>query len=116
MNGITGIVTTLNEESNICDVIASLRRVCNEVVVVDSLSSDRTVALAEQCGAKVVRQAYLGDGIQKNVALDYVSNLWVLSLDADERLSDELVDFINGIDLSRYPISRTFNVGINFNF
>ncbi len=100
MNGITGIVTTLNEESNICDVIASLRRVCNEVVVVDSLSSDRTVALAEQCGAKVVRQAYLGDGIQKNVALDYVSNLWVLSLDADERLSDELVDFINGIDLS----------------
>lgn len=100
MNGITGIVTTLNEGSNICDVIASLRRVCNEVVVVDSLSSDRTVALAEQCGAKVVRQAYLGDGIQKNVALDYVSNLWVLSLDADERLSDELVDFINGIDLS----------------
>ena len=99
MNSISGIITTLNEEQNICDAIASLRQVCNEVVVVDSLSSDRTVELARQCGAIVVSQPYLGDGIQKNVALDYVKNRWVLSLDADERLTDDLVAFINSTDL-----------------
>lgn len=103
MKQISGIITTLNEEKNIVDAIRSLQQVCDEVVVVDSLSSDHTVDLARQAGAKVVLQSYLGDGIQKNVALAHVKNLWVLSIDADERLTPELVDFINRTDFETTP-------------
>ena len=98
---ISGIITTLNEEQNIAQAIASLQQVCDEVIVVDSLSTDATVDIARQCGAIVVEQAYLGDGIQKNVALNHIHNLWVLSIDSDERLSDELVRFIRSTDLEQ---------------
>lgn len=100
---ISGIITTLNEEANIRDAIRSLQQVCDEVVVVDSLSSDRTADMAREAGARVVMQPYLGDGIQKNVALQYVKNLWVLSIDADERLTPELVDFIRSTDFEHTP-------------
>ncbi|MBQ9638185.1 MAG: glycosyltransferase family 2 protein [Bacteroidales bacterium] len=103
MKAISGIITTLNEEQNIEAAIRSLQRVCNEVVVVDSCSTDRTVEIATACGAKVYTQSYLGDGIQKNVALCYVSNVWVLSIDADERLTDELVRTIEQIDFDTTP-------------
>lgn len=96
---ITGIVTTLNEESNIVECIRSLKLLCDEVIVTDSLSSDSTQLLARDAGARVIAQKYLGDGPQKNVALQYATNDWVLSLDADERLTDELVSVIRGIDL-----------------
>ena len=98
---ISGIITTLNEERNIAEAIRSLQRVCNEVVVVDSNSSDRTVEIAQQLGAKVYLQSYLGDGIQKNVALQYVVNQWVISIDADERLTDELVKWIEQTDFEK---------------
>ena len=100
---ISGIVTTLNEEHHIAQCVASLLQVCDEVVVVDSLSTDRTVEVATAAGAKVYTQAYLGDGIQKNVALQYVKNLWVLSLDADERLTPELVDRIRHTNFDTTP-------------
>lgn len=103
MKQISGIITTLNEEKNIVEAIRSLRQVCDEVVVVDSMSHDRTTELAEQAGAKVVLQPYLGDGIQKNVALAHVKNLWVISIDADERLTPELVDFIMKTDFDNTP-------------
>ena len=103
MKPISGIITTLNEEGNIQEAIRSLQQVCDEVVVVDSMSSDNTVALAEQAGARVVLQPYLGDGIQKNVALKYVKNKWVLSIDADERLTPELVEFIEKTDFEQTP-------------
>ena len=100
---ISGIITTLNEEANIADAITSLQRVCNEIVVVDSESTDRTTEIARSMGAKVYLQRYLGDGIQKNVALQYVTNRWVLSIDADERLSDELVAWILKTDFEKTP-------------
>lgn len=100
---ISGIVTTLNEERNIAECIRSLFQVCDEVVVVDSLSKDRTREIAEAEGARVFTQSYLGDGIQKNVALKHVKNAWVISIDADERLTPELVDFIKNTDLNTTP-------------
>lgn len=96
---ITGIITTLNEAKNIEACIRSLQRVCDEVVVVDSYSKDNTVELAKAAGAKVYVHEYIGDGLQKNLCLPYASNVWVLSIDADERLTDELVDVIQHIDL-----------------
>lgn len=100
---ITGIVITLNESKNIAECIHSLQQVCTEVVVVDSNSTDNTVEIATQHGAKVVSQSYLGDGFQKNVGLDHTDNHWILSIDADERLTDEMVSAINDLDLSSTP-------------
>lgn len=102
-NSITGIVITLNEEANIQECLESLKQVCNELIVVDSGSSDHTIAKAEACGAKVLRQDYLGDGPQKNVALSHCSYSWVLSLDADERITPELAQEINHLNLSQSP-------------
>ncbi len=96
---ITGIVITMNESRNIAACIQSLRQVCDEVIVVDSLSTDDTVELANQAGATTVLQAYLGDGPQKNVGLAYARNSWVLSVDADERLTDGMVEAIRGLRL-----------------
>ena len=103
MKAISGIITTLNEERNIEAAIQSLQQICDEVVVVDSISQDRTAELAKAMGAKVVLQPYLGDGIQKNVALKEVKNDWVVSIDADERLTPELVDFLQNTDLEKSP-------------
>ena len=100
---ISGIITTLNEENNISDCIISLQQVCNEVIVIDSGSNDQTISIAEKVGAKVYHQSYLGDGIQKNVALQYAQNDWVLSLDADERLTPELAKLIEKIDFTSTP-------------
>lgn len=97
---ITGIIITLNEQLNIEECIKNLKQICNEIIVVDSLSSDNTVLIAEENGAKVVKQKYLGDGFQKNVGLDYASNDWILSLDADERMTTEMVEAIKSIDLT----------------
>lgn len=103
MKPVSGIITTLNEERNIEGAIRSLQQVCDEVVVVDSLSTDRTREIAQAAGARVFTQSYLGDGIQKNVALQYVKNLWVLSIDADERLTPELVAKIEATDFEHTP-------------
>lgn len=103
MNNITGIITTLNEESNIVECIRSLQLICNEIVVIDSLSTDKTVELAKEMGAKVYLQAYLGDGIQKNMGIPHAANLWIFHLDADERMTQELADEINKIDLEHTP-------------
>lgn len=96
---ITGVVITLNESKNIESCIQSLKQVCDEIIIVDSNSQDDTKLKAEAMGAKVITQSYLGDGIQKNVGLDYAKNDWILSLDADERLTDEAVTAIQRLDL-----------------
>ncbi|SHE71690.1 Glycosyltransferase involved in cell wall bisynthesis [Modicisalibacter ilicicola DSM 19980] len=99
MANITGVVITLNEAANIEACLASLARVCDELIVVDSGSTDETCRLAERAGARLIKQPYLGDGPQKNVGPAQASHRWVLSLDADERLTDEVVAAIERLDL-----------------
>ncbi len=116
MNAITGIITTLNEEHNIAHCIESLKLICNEIIVVDSISSDKTVDIAKSLGAKVYLQSYLGDGIQKNVGLQYASNQWIFSLDADERITPELAKEINALSLATnnydaYAVKRKNYIG-----
>lgn len=96
---ITGMIITLNEAHNIRECVKSLRQVCAEIIVVDSGSSDNTQEIATDLGAKVYQQAYLGDGPQKNHGLQFASNKWVLSIDADERLSSKMVEVIQKLDL-----------------
>ena len=82
-------IITFNEQSNIARAIESLR-CCDEVVVVDSGSVDRTVEIAQRLGARVVDHPWEGFAKQKNVAAEEASHDWILSLDADESLSEAL--------------------------
>jgi glycosyltransferase involved in cell wall biosynthesis len=99
MAKITGIITTLNEEHHIAEAVKSLFQICNEVIVIDSNSTDQTVAIASSLGAKTYSQSYLGDGIQKNFGIQYATNPWIFSMDADERVSPELVSIIQNLNL-----------------
>ncbi len=90
---ISAAIITLNEERNIVPCIESLQWV-DEVVVVDSLSTDNTKDIATRMGAIVHDQKFLGHVKQKQLAVDHCKNRWVLCLDADERVSDLLRDSI----------------------
>ncbi|MGD9366920.1 MAG: glycosyltransferase family 2 protein [Desulfobacteraceae bacterium] len=97
---ITASIITLNEENNIKDCIESMLTVCDEIIVVDSESNDKTVEISESLGAKVYIQRYLGDGPQKAFGVQYASNDWILSIDADERLEQDMIDRIQSLKLS----------------
>jgi glycosyltransferase involved in cell wall biosynthesis len=83
-------VTTFNEEARLAKCLASARGLVREIVVVDSGSTDGTVAIAEAEGSRVISQDWLGHSAQKQVALDACTQSWVLVLDADEEVSPEL--------------------------
>jgi glycosyltransferase involved in cell wall biosynthesis len=89
MPELSGIVITLNEAANIGACLDSIA-FCDERIVVDCGSTDSTVEIARQKGARVESKAWQGYGPQKNYALSLASGTWVLSLDADERVSAEL--------------------------
>lgn len=93
MPGITGTIIAFNEEDRIAAAIASLS-CCDEVIVVDSESTDRTREVAAALGACVFTRAWNGYSWQKNFAADQAAHDWILSIDADERLSMELADEI----------------------
>jgi glycosyltransferase involved in cell wall biosynthesis len=90
MNMLSVVIITLNEARNLPRCLASVAGIADEVVVLDSFSTDETVAIAEAAGARVVQQAFAGYVAQKNDAVALASHSWVLSLDADEALSEEL--------------------------
>jgi glycosyltransferase involved in cell wall biosynthesis len=88
--GLSVVVITHDEEANIAACLAAVA-FADEIVVVDSGSTDRTVQLAEAAGAKVLRtNDWPGFGPQKNRALVRATHEWVLSIDADERVTPEL--------------------------
>jgi glycosyltransferase involved in cell wall biosynthesis len=82
-------IITLNEAGNLARTLASVR-FADEIVVVDSGSTDRTVEIAKSFGAKVFTEEWKGFARQKNSAIDQCTGMWVLSLDADEELTSEL--------------------------
>ena len=83
-------VVTFNEERNLGRCLASVRDWVDEIVVVDSGSRDGTKAIAGRFDARFEHQDWLGYRDQKNVALRHCNRPWVLALDADEEVSDEL--------------------------
>lgn len=89
MPQLSAIIITRNEAANIAACLQSLA-FCDERIVVDSGSDDDTAALAQENGARVVQHDFNGFGAQKNFALSLAQGEWVLSLDADERISDKL--------------------------
>lgn len=90
MAKISACIISFNEEKKIEDCLKSLQNIADEIIVVDSNSSDNTVNLAKKYADKVIDQDFLGFIEQKNFAVQHASHDWVLSLDCDERLSPEL--------------------------
>ncbi len=93
MPKLSAIIIAKNEAENIADCLDSLR-FCDERIVVDSDSTDDTKRLAEAHGARVVAHDWAGFGAQKNFALSLAQGDWVLSIDADERVTPELATAI----------------------
>lgn len=90
MSKISACIISFNEEAKLRDCLESLKDVVDEIVVVDSLSTDRTKAIAAEYTDKIYDQKFLGHIEQKNLAISKASHDWILSLDCDERLSDQL--------------------------
>jgi glycosyltransferase involved in cell wall biosynthesis len=106
---LSAIIITKNEAANIGDCLDSLA-FCDERIVVDAASSDGTMMIAKEKGARVAAHGWKGFGPQKNYALSLAQGEWVLSIDADERVSPELAREIraaveegsaDGFELSR---------------
>lgn len=89
MKAISGVVITFNEEDRIRDCLESLSFV-DEIIVVDSNSTDRTVKIAREYTDQVFCVDWKGYAISKNYGIDKARNNWILSLDADERISPDL--------------------------
>ncbi|MDR0480330.1 MAG: glycosyltransferase family 2 protein [Gallionellaceae bacterium] len=89
MPSLSVIIITRDEANNIRACLDSVAW-ANEIIVVDSGSIDDTVAICKKFGAQVYAHDWAGFGVQKNRALGYASGDWVLSLDADERVTPEL--------------------------
>lgn len=87
---LSAVIITLNEEKNIARCIESLKPVADEILVVDSLSTDKTRAICESYRVRFVEQKFLGYVEQKNFALNLATYDHVLSLDADEALDERL--------------------------
>ncbi len=86
---LSGVVITKNEADRIVRCVNSLHKVCQEVIVLDSGSSDDTPQLAREVGARVEHQDWLGFAAQKNAVIGLASQPWVFLLDADEWCEDD---------------------------
>lgn len=90
-------IITLNEERNIGRTLRSVKEIADELIVVDSGSTDATTSIAQSLGAKVFVEPWKGFARQKNSALEKASGDWILSLDADEEVSPELAASIRSL-------------------
>ena len=112
---VTVMIFTLNEEIHLPSSLESLRW-ADDVIVVDSFSTDRTEAIAREAGARFFQHGFVGFGSQRNWALEHCepAHPWILVLDADERVTPELADEIAGIartlpaDVGAYRVRRRF--------
>lgn len=108
MPAITTTVITYNEEANIRRCLESVKSFSDEIVVVDSHSTDRTPEIARDCGARLIDRDWPGYGEQRQFALEQASNDWVLSLDADEVVTPGLAEEIRALDFryDGYQVAR----------
>ena len=94
MTKISACIISFNEEKKIEDCLKSLVDIVDEIIIVDSCSTDNTIEIARKFTDKIINQDFLGFIEQKNCAVQQASHDWILSLDCDERLSPELREAI----------------------
>ncbi len=110
---ISVVIITKNEERNLARCLASVASIADDVVVVDSFSTDATERIAREHGARFVQHAFEGHIEQKNWAITQAKFPWVLSLDADEALDEKLQRSIAKVkrdsDATGYTMNRLTN-------
>ncbi len=104
---LSAVLITRNAATVLDSCLESLA-FADEIVVVDSASSDRTIDIAERYGARVVQKEWLGFGRQKQFAVEQARHDWVLCLDADERVSPELAQSISAAVVA--PVSPVYRM------
>lgn len=107
------VIIAKDEADRITDCILAAKQVSHDILVLDSGSTDDTVAVARQAGATVHSVTWQGYGTTKNLGHSLVQHDWILSLDADEVLSAELIDSISALQLHRgtvYLLDRIVNL------
>ena len=114
MISLSVVIITYNEEKNIGRCIHSVQAVADEIVVLDSFSTDRTAAIVKELGGKLHQRAFTGYGAQKNAGTALASYDYILFLDADEFLSEELCKSIReekeaGFSYDAYSMNRLNN-------
>ncbi len=108
---LTIVILTKNEEKTIEQVIKNAQKCADEVLVLDSGSTDKTVEISERNGAKVIYRAWDNDfSAQRNFALQHVNTPWIMYLDADEFIDEELINSIKDVlsqnDNKQYSMMR----------
>lgn len=110
---ISAVIITFNEERNIGRCLDSLNEVGDEIVVVDSFSTDKTEEICNNKGARFIQNPFKGHIEQKNYAVSRANHDYILSLDADEALSEELKKSILHVkknwNYDRYSFNRLTN-------
>ncbi|MFN6117131.1 MAG: glycosyltransferase family 2 protein [Flavobacteriales bacterium] len=112
MRPLSVVIITFNEERNLARCLASVRDVADDIVVLDSFSTDRTEAIASEHGARFIQHAFDGHIEQKNRAITHAKHPFVLSLDADEALDEVLAHAIRkakGEEAHGYTMNRLTN-------
>jgi len=111
MYKLSTVIMTFNEEAKIERCIRSVLEVSDEIIVLDSFSTDKTVEIAKSLGAKVIQHKFLGYIKQRELSISKASHNFVLALDADEFLSADLIHEINKIkinaDADTYYLNRS---------
>ena len=97
------VIITFNEERNLARCLASVKELADDIVVVDSFSTDGTEKIAHENGVRFVQHAFEGHIEQKNWAITQAKYPWVLSLDADEALSGELLKAMQKVKRTQQP-------------
>ena len=103
MQHLSVVIITHNEEENIPRCILAVKDLADEILVIDSFSTDRTVEICNSSGCKVISHPFEGYGQQKQFGAEQAANNWILSLDADEVVTDELKQEISTL-LQKEPI------------
>ena len=109
---ISAVIITKNEAANIQRCIGALQQVVSEILIVDSYSTDQTVTIAEEMGVKVIQKEWKGYGPNKNFGNRLATYDWILSIDADEVLSAELIQTLQNLVLDQrqvYAVNRLVN-------
>lgn len=105
---ISAYIRTLNEARLIGDVVRSALLIADEVVVIDSGSTDGTIALARDAGARVIVHKWLGNGHQKRLAEEACQHDWLLDLDADEIITPAVAREIKSLFANGEPSEKIF--------
>ena len=113
---VSVVILTKNEEKNIADCIRSVRDWADEVLIIDDLSTDQTVAIAQTLADKVLIKKMDIEGAHRNWAYAQAKHAWVLSLDADERATEELGieirEVLSGsVDAAAFTVPRRNYIG-----